>query len=453
MTDPFNPMHTQSRPDTDLPIDPAPRCCRIRPPPPATPPPTPPAVPKGPSFAELGLHADVLRAVDEMGFSEPMPVQATTFPLITAGRDLMVQSRTGSGKTAAFGIPFANGIVNAEDKFVQAIILLPTRELALQVAAELAQICAHRADHGGAGLRRRADGPADRAAARRAARSSAARRAACSTTCGAARCGSTGCAAPCSTSATRCCRWASRRTSRRSSRRTPTERQTLLFSATVPEGIQRLARRFLRNPEFLKLSGDYVGVHEIRHVYYSIPGGPARERAAAHPRLRGPEVGDHLLQHARGDRPRGRVPAPAGLRRRGDLVGPVAERSRARDGPDARGRHPVPGRDRRRGARHRHREPVARHQLHLPRVARDLHPPHRPHRPRRPAGDGDLADRPDRGRVVLLPEAALQDQARGARAAVGGGDPLAPRGRAAAGAAARAARAIRAASGARWRGG
>ena len=54
--------------------------------------------------------------------------------------------------------------------------------------------------------------------------------------------------------------------------KTPTTRQTLLFSATVPEGIQRLARRFLRSPEFLKLSGDYVSVHDIRHVYYSIPG-------------------------------------------------------------------------------------------------------------------------------------------------------------------------------------
>jgi len=103
-----------------------------------------PAAPKGPTFAELGLHPDVLRAVEEMGFSEPMPVQATTFPPITAGKDLMVQSRTGSGKTAAFGIPFANGIVNGDDKFVQAIILLPTRELALQVAAELSKICQYR---------------------------------------------------------------------------------------------------------------------------------------------------------------------------------------------------------------------------------------------------------------------------------------------------------------------
>ena len=114
---------------------------------------------------------------------EPMPVQATTFPLIDAGRDLMVQSRTGSGKTAAFGIPFANGIVKPDDKFVQAIVLLPTRELALQVAAELAQ-----------DLRLHAGSPWCRSTAARrwagrsssstpAARSSAARPGACSITC------------------------------------------------------------------------------------------------------------------------------------------------------------------------------------------------------------------------------------------------------------------------------
>ena len=118
---------------------------------PVTPPlpPAPEAAPAEPSapaitFAQMGLHPDLLRALEEMGFSEPMPVQAATLPLVTAGRDLMVQSRTGSGKTAAFGIPFANGLVNPEDKFVQAIVLLPTRELALQVASELAKICAYR---------------------------------------------------------------------------------------------------------------------------------------------------------------------------------------------------------------------------------------------------------------------------------------------------------------------
>ena len=108
----------------------------------------------------------MLRAIEEMGFTDPMPVQAATLPLIRDGRDLMVQSRTGSGKTAAFGIPFANGIVNGDDKFVQAIVLLPTRELALQVAAELAQDLPVPADHGRARLRRRADGTPGRAAAR-----------------------------------------------------------------------------------------------------------------------------------------------------------------------------------------------------------------------------------------------------------------------------------------------
>src|SRR5258706_9726587 len=81
---------------------------------------TAPVEPKGPTFAELGLHPDVLSAVEAMGFAYAMPVQAQTFPLIIDGRDLMVQSRTGSGKTAAFGIPMANGLVNPDDKFVQA---------------------------------------------------------------------------------------------------------------------------------------------------------------------------------------------------------------------------------------------------------------------------------------------------------------------------------------------
>ena len=98
----------------------------------------------------------------------------------------------------------------------------------------------------------------------------------------------------------------------------------------------------------------------------------------------------------------------------------------------------VPVRHRRRRARHRHREPVARHQLLVPRVARGLRPPHRPHRPRRQEGHGHLAGRPARARLVLLLEAALQDKARGAGAAVGVGDPGASRGRTHPGAAARA---------------
>ena len=271
MSDPFNQTPNPA-PTTDLPIDSATEAAAA--PLAATGDPAadaPPAVPKGPSFAELGLHADVLRAIEEMGFSEPMPVQSTTFPLITAGRDLMVQSRTGSGKTAAFGIPFANGLVNADDKFVQAIILLPTRELALQVAAELAKICQHRAItvvpvYGGAPMGRQVEQLRDGG----------------QIVCGTPgrvldhlRRGTLRLDRVCTAVLDECDEMLSmgfQEDIEAILEKTPNTRQTLLFSATVPEGIQRLARRFLRAPEFLKLSGDYVSVHDIRHVYYAIPG-------------------------------------------------------------------------------------------------------------------------------------------------------------------------------------
>ena len=102
-----------------------------------------PAAKPSVTFADLGLRPELLQAITDMGFTEPMEVQSATIGPIREGRDLMVQSRTGSGKTAAFGIPLVDGIVSAEDRYVQAITLLPTRELALQVAAEIARLAAH----------------------------------------------------------------------------------------------------------------------------------------------------------------------------------------------------------------------------------------------------------------------------------------------------------------------
>ena len=231
--------------------------------------PAPPAPPTM-TFAQLGLHPDVLRAIDEMGFTEPMPVQAATLPLVTEGRDLMVQSRTGSGKTAAFGIPFANGMVRPEDKFVQAIVLLPTRELALQVASELAKICAYRGItvvpvYGGAPMGRQVEllhaggqivcGTPGRVLDHLGRGTLKLNRVKCAVLDESDEMLSMG----------------FQEDIEKILQQTPVERQTLLFSATLPEAIQRLARRYLRNPEFLKLSADYVGVHEIKHIYYSIP--------------------------------------------------------------------------------------------------------------------------------------------------------------------------------------
>ncbi len=90
-------------------------------------------------FAELGLSPEVLKAVDKMGFEEASPIQTAVIPLLLAGKDVVGQSATGSGKTAAFGVPAVEK-VDAKKKVVQVLILCPTRELAVQVAEEIAKL-------------------------------------------------------------------------------------------------------------------------------------------------------------------------------------------------------------------------------------------------------------------------------------------------------------------------
>jgi len=90
-------------------------------------------------FASLGLSAAVLEAVGRMGFETATPVQAATIPPIMAGRDVIGQSETGSGKTAAFCIPAVERIDPARGA-TQVLILVPTRELATQVAGEVRKL-------------------------------------------------------------------------------------------------------------------------------------------------------------------------------------------------------------------------------------------------------------------------------------------------------------------------
>jgi ATP-dependent RNA helicase DeaD len=94
----------------------------------------PPTAP--PTFAGLGLRAEVLRALEEEGYERPTPIQAAAIPALLAGRDIIGQAETGTGKTAAFGLPLLQGLDPAQ-KGVQALVLAPTRELAIQVADAL----------------------------------------------------------------------------------------------------------------------------------------------------------------------------------------------------------------------------------------------------------------------------------------------------------------------------
>lgn len=91
------------------------------------------------TFNEFGLEPKVLRAITEMGFEESTPIQEKTIPLALEGRDLIGQAQTGTGKTAAFGIPLISKINPSEEKIV-ALIMCPTRELAIQVAEEIGKL-------------------------------------------------------------------------------------------------------------------------------------------------------------------------------------------------------------------------------------------------------------------------------------------------------------------------
>ena len=87
-------------------------------------------------FEELNLDTRILRAVEEMGFEEASPIQAKAIPVVMEGKDIIGQAQTGTGKTAAFGIPLLQKI-DPKNKHLQAIVLCPTRELAIQVADEI----------------------------------------------------------------------------------------------------------------------------------------------------------------------------------------------------------------------------------------------------------------------------------------------------------------------------
>jgi ATP-dependent RNA helicase DeaD len=91
----------------------------------------------------LGVSPEILKAISDLGFEEPSPIQAAAIPVLLEGHDVVGQSQTGSGKTAAFAIP-AIELCQAADRSVQVLILCPTRELATQVADEVHKLTAHK---------------------------------------------------------------------------------------------------------------------------------------------------------------------------------------------------------------------------------------------------------------------------------------------------------------------
>jgi ATP-dependent RNA helicase DeaD len=221
------------------------------------------------SFSSLGLSALTLEGLAAKGYAAPTDVQGEAVPKALAGKDLVVQSRTGTGKTAAFGIPIVEK-VDPTRNAIQALVLTPTRELAIQVAQEISEIGRPRgvkveSIYGGDSMDRQLEGI--RAGAHVIA-------------------GTPG----------RVLDHLRRRTLRFEELKilvldeadrmldmgfavemgeimefVPAQRQSLLFSATVPIGIRGLIYHYLSDPEWILLSEDQIYVKEVEHLYCLTP--------------------------------------------------------------------------------------------------------------------------------------------------------------------------------------
>lgn len=94
-------------------------------------------------FSDLNLSSELLRAIDDLGFESPSEVQEASIPIVLEGRDVLAQAQTGTGKTASFGIPMIEGMEEDADD-LQALVLVPTRELARQVSEELKKLAKYK---------------------------------------------------------------------------------------------------------------------------------------------------------------------------------------------------------------------------------------------------------------------------------------------------------------------
>ena len=221
------------------------------------------------TFEVLPLSRETLEALTSMGYTHPTPVQLAVFEPAARGLDLVVQARTGTGKTTAFGLPIIETGVRRNLAKVQVVILCPTRELALQVCAELERLGRQRnikpvAIYGGAPMGKQIEALSSGAQVivgtpgrvldhlqRGTLDTSEVRMLVLD-------------------EADEMLSMGFERELSAILERLPKNRQTLLFSATIPPDIERIARDRLRQPEFITLSGDHVGALQIQHyVYFS----------------------------------------------------------------------------------------------------------------------------------------------------------------------------------------
>ncbi len=222
-------------------------------------------------FSELGLSDDVVKAVEELGYEETTPIQTITIPLLMAGRDVIGQSQTGTGKTAAFGIP-AIERVDHRERYLQVLILCPTRELAVQAAEEMKKFAKHKRGlrilpiYGGQSIDRQIMGLRQGVhivigtpgRVMDHMRRGTLKVDQLTTVI--------------LDEADEMLNMGFREDIETILVDTPAERQTVLFSATMSPEILAITKRFLKDPEFVKAEHHQLVVPAIEQSYFEVPG-------------------------------------------------------------------------------------------------------------------------------------------------------------------------------------
>jgi ATP-dependent RNA helicase DeaD len=211
------------------------------------------------------LPTAIQQGIRDLGWSEPTPVQEKVLPLMGAGSDVIVQAHTGSGKTGAFGIPIAEALDPDKD-WCQALVLVPTRELANQVAEETAVLGSHKGVrsvpiYGGVGYQQQIE------AIEAGAHLVVGTPGRILDHLGAGRLSFEQVRILVFDEADELLSLGFWPDMREIARYLPKQRQTALFSATIPERVRSLARVFLNEPEYVSPSEGQLAPQEIEHFY------------------------------------------------------------------------------------------------------------------------------------------------------------------------------------------
>jgi ATP-dependent RNA helicase DeaD len=220
------------------------------------------------TFRDLGLSENVLKALDDMGFEEPSPIQEQTIPSLLRGEDVIGQAQTGTGKTAAFGVPITERW-DPKIRAIQALVITPTRELAIQVAEEITKIGKYArlksvAIYGGQSIDRQIRSlkfGVDVVVGTPGRVMDHMRR-------GTMNLSQVGMVVL--DEADEMLDMGFIEDIEFILKETPATRQTLLFSATMPDAIKRLGARYMKTPSHITVSPQQLTVPQVEQVFYEV---------------------------------------------------------------------------------------------------------------------------------------------------------------------------------------